>query len=159
MTENDTIQLYHHHKSTCSQKVRICLAEKEILWTSRFVDISKEENLSAEYLAINPNGVVPAIKHLGRNIIESSVIVEYLDEVFESGYQLTPDDPIDRANMRAWLRYIDEVPSMAVRVPSYQLVLRKRFDAMSEGEYEAFINKNPLRNEFFSRMGRGGFND
>ena len=158
MTLESELILFHHHKSTCSQKVRLCLAEKRISWVGRFVDIAKEKNLSPEYLAINPNGVVPAILHQGRAVIESSVILEYLDEAFDQGTRMVPEDPIDRANMRAWMRFIDEVPSMAVRVPSYQLVLRKRFDSMSEDEYQQFIQKNPVRNEFFRRMGRDGFN-
>lgn len=156
---DDKIDLYHHHKSTCSQKVRLCLAEKKIPWTGHLINIAEEENLSPEFLAINPNGVVPAIGHRGSYIIESSVIVEYLDEVFNDEPSLTPKDPIDRANMRAWLRFIDEVPSMAVRVPSYQLVLKKRFDPMSDEDYEDFVQKNPVRNEFFKRMGRNGFDD
>jgi len=153
------LELFHNHKSTCSQKVRLCLAEKDLAWTGRHIDIGKEENLTPEFLAINPNGVVPALRHNGRNVIESSVIVEYLDEVFSSGNSLTPEDPVDRADMRAWMRFIDEVPSMAVRVPSYQLVIKKRFDNMTEEEYQDFVQRNPVRNDFFRRLGRTGFSD
>lgn len=153
------IELFHNHKSTCSQKVRLCLAEKDLPWTNQHIDIGKEENLTPEFLAINPNGVVPALRHNGRNVIESSVIVEYLDEVFSSGAPLTPEDPVDRANMRAWMRFIDEVPSMAVRVPSFQLVIKKRFENMTEEEYQDFVHRNPVRNDFFRRLGRTGFSD
>jgi glutathione S-transferase len=73
---------FHAHNSTCSQKVRLCLAENGIRdWISRPVDISNRENLSPEYLAINPNGVVPAFRHNGRSIIESAVMCEYLDDL------------------------------------------------------------------------------
>ena len=55
------LELFHAHNSTCSRKVRLCLVEKGIRdWISRPVDISKHENLTPEYLAMNPNGVVPA---------------------------------------------------------------------------------------------------
>jgi glutathione S-transferase len=153
-----SLELFHAHNSTCSQKVRLCLAEKGIRdWISRPVDISKRENLSAEYLAINPNGVVPAFRHDGRSIIESAVMCEYLDEVFPHEPRLVPNSPIVRAHMRAWLRFIDEVPSMAIRVPSFQKVLVSRFKSMTEAEFKSFADANPLRRSFFLKMGPNGF--
>ena len=153
-----TLELYHHPQSTCSQKVRICLAEKQIVWVNRVVDIAKRENLSPQYLAINPNGVVPAFVHDGRPIIESAVMCQYVDELYPHEPRLTPEDPLARAGMRAWLCFIDEVPSMAIRVPSFRNVFLPHFQAMSEREYDAFVSANTLRKIFFKRMGRGGFN-
>lgn len=154
-----TLVLYHHDKSTCSQKVRICLAEKGVEWENRLVDLANAENLSPEYLAINPNGVVPAFVHDGRPIIESTVMCEYVDEVWPDEPKLSPTDPVERADMRAWLRFIDEVPSMAIRVPSFQNVFLPRFLAMSDEEYAAFRDQNTLRREFFMRLNRTGFSD
>lgn len=153
------LELYHHDSSTCSQKVRICLAEKGVEWVNRHIDLGLQENLTPEYLAINPNGVVPAFVHDGTPIIESTVMCEYLDEVWPAAPRLTPDDPKKRAEMRAWLRYIDEVPSMAVRVPTFQNLLIDRFKAMSEAEYAAFRDSNTLRRDFFMRLNRTGFSD
>ncbi|MEP4379575.1 MAG: glutathione S-transferase family protein [Alphaproteobacteria bacterium] len=153
------LELYHAAHSTCSQKVRICLAEKGIEWVSRPVDFSTRGNLAPEYMAINPNGVVPAFVHDGTPIIESTVMCEYLDEVWPDVPRLSPDDPKKRAEMRAWLRFIDEVPSMAVRVPSFQNVFLDRFKEMSEEEYAAFRDSNTLRRDFFMRMNQTGFND
>jgi len=154
-----TLVLYHHDKSTCSQKVRICLAEKGVDWDNHPVDLANAENLSPDYLAINPNGVVPAFVHDGRPIIESTVMCEYIDEVWPGDPKLTPTDPVARADMRAWLRFIDEVPSMAVRVLSFQNKFLERFLAMSEEEYAAFRDRNTLRREFFMRLNRTGFSD
>jgi glutathione S-transferase len=153
------LELYHAAHSTCSQKVRICLAEKGVEWVSRPLDFSERENLSPEYMAINPNGVVPAFVHDGTPIIESTVMCEYLDEVWPNEPRLSPDDPKKRAEMRAWLRFIDEVPSMAVRVPSFQNVFLDRFKAMSDEEYVAFRESNTLRRDFFMRMNHTGFSD
>lgn len=153
------LELYHNHASTCSQKVRIALAEKGIDWVDRNVDLSKQENLTPDYLAINPNGVVPAFVHDGTPIIESTVMCEYLDEVWPDEPCLSPADPKKRAEMRAWLRYIDEVPSMAIRVPTFQNVLIDRFRNMSEEEYTAFRDSNTLRRDFFMRLNRTGFSD
>ena len=99
-----TLELYHAAHSTCSQKVRICLAEKGVEWVSRDIDFSARGNLAPEYMAINPNGVVPAFLHDGTPIIESTVMCEYLDEVWPDEPRLSPSDPKKRAEMRAWLR-------------------------------------------------------
>jgi glutathione S-transferase len=158
-----TLELFHAHNSTCSQKVRICLAEKGMKegtdWISRPVNLPAQENLRPEFLAINPNGVVPAFRHNGRPIYESTVMCEYLEEVWPDAPHVSPTDPIDRAQMRGWLRYIDEVPSMAVRVPSFNHLFMPAFKAMDEAQFDAFVNANPLRKYFFKRMGRTGFNE
>lgn len=152
------LELYHNHRSTCSQKVRICLAELNLTWEGRNIDLATGEHLTPDFLKINPNGVVPALMHDGRPVIESTVICEYLDEVFPDKPQLTPEDPIDRAAMRAWLRYIDEVPSMAVRVPTFNNVIISAYKDMSEREFADFADSMPLRKQFFLRMGQDGFN-
>jgi glutathione S-transferase len=151
------IELYHHDKSTCSQKVRICLAEKALEWVDRQVDLSGGENLTPAYLAINPNGVVPTLVHDGDPITESTVICEYLEELYSSEPHLSPRDALVRARMRAWLRYIDEVPSMAIRVPTFQTIHLPRYRKMTESEFEEFADRNPLRKPFLRRMGRTGF--
>ena len=71
-----SVELYHTHHSTCSQKVRICLAEKNMPhpnkdWVAHEVELGNFEHLTPEYLKINPNGVVPAFAHDGTVIIES----------------------------------------------------------------------------------------
>jgi len=152
-----TLELYGNDKSTCSQKARICLAEKRLEWTNRRVDLAAGEHLTPAYLALNPNGVVPTLVHDGKAIIESTVICEYLDEIYPHAPRLSPEDAVMRAGMRGWLRYLDEVPSMAIRVPTFQNILLPRYQKMTEAEFAAFADRNPLRKPFLKRMGRGGF--
>ncbi|MEM1103907.1 MAG: glutathione S-transferase family protein, partial [Pseudomonadota bacterium] len=76
------LALYHSPYSTCSQKVRLCLAEKGLDYEKRDVDLARQEHLTEAYLALNPNGVVPTLVHDDAVVIDSSVICEYLDEVF-----------------------------------------------------------------------------
>ena len=76
------LELYHADRSTCSQKVRICLAELGLQYRSRPINLIAGEQLTPAYLAINPNGVVPALVHDDAVIIESTVICEYLCEAF-----------------------------------------------------------------------------
>jgi len=51
------LELYHAPQSTCSQKVRIVLAEKGLDWTERRINLNANEQLKSEYLKLNPNGV------------------------------------------------------------------------------------------------------
>ena len=58
------------------------------------------------------------------------MIIEYLDEV--SPEVCTPKSPVERARMRALMRFIDEMPAAAVRVPTFNLAFLPRFQAMSD---------------------------
>src|ERR1700709_1196478 len=103
-----TLELYHAAYSTCSQKVRLVLAEKGLTFESHLVNLAAKEHLTPEYLSLNPNGVVPTLVHDGRAVCDSSVIADYLDDVFPDP-PLTPPTAYDRARMRAWARYFEEV--------------------------------------------------
>lgn len=154
------LELYHSGHSTCSQKVRLCLAEKGLDWISHEMNFSSRDHLQPEYLKLNPNGVVPTLVHDGKPVIESSVICEYLDDVFPEP-PLAPRDSLGKAHMRAWLCYMNEVPTVAVRVPSFNMVFRPlRYENMPEDEFEAHVGDMPLRKAFYRRMGtRSGFGD
>jgi len=97
------LTLYHFWSSTCSRKVRITLAEKGLDWESHHIDIvTKLDNLEPDYVKLNPNGVVPTLDHDGKIIIESNIIIEYLDDTFPE-VSLKPEDTYQRALMRLWL--------------------------------------------------------
>jgi glutathione S-transferase len=149
--------LYNAPQSTCSQRVRFVLNAKQLPFAETKLDLLEGDQLKPEYLKINPNGVVPTLDHDGDIVIDSTVIIEYLDEVFPEPVNFTPRDPLRRAAMRALMRFIDEVPAAAVRVPTYNIAFLPRFAAMSEEEFLAFANSKPLRKEFMLAMGRTGF--
>lgn len=152
----EPLTLYNFPVSTCSQKVKLALAEKELPFTNFEVDWRNEDQLSDWYLAMNPNGVVPTLKHGERIVIDSSVINEYLDEVFPDK-PLLPSDPHARAKVRAWRQYIDEVPTTAIRVPSFNLVILKNMKTMTEESFAAKAEKRPLRKHFYQKMSLSGF--
>lgn len=150
------LELLNNPYSTCSQKVRLTLYEKGLPFTDTRLDFRKKEHLSPAYLRLNPNGVVPTLLADGRPVIDSSVIMEFLDETHPA-VPLTPADPFARARMRAWLRYIEEVPTTAIRVPSFNRVFVRHYTALSPEEVEANADDRPLRRDFYRRMGREGF--
>jgi glutathione S-transferase len=149
--------LYNAPQSTCSQRVRFVLNAKKLPFTEIKLDLLAGDQLKPDYLKLNPNGVVPTLDDDGAIIIDSSVIIEYLDEVAPQPESFSPAGPAERAKMRALMRFIDEMPAAAVRVPTFNLAFLPRFQAMSEEEFTAFANAKPLRREFMLAMGRNGF--
>jgi glutathione S-transferase len=97
----DAITLYDAHGSPCARRVRAVLLEKGLAWTTRLVDLTRMEQKRPEYLALNPNGVVPTLVHGDRVLYESNVITEYLDDVFPEP-PLYPRDPWARAQAKMW---------------------------------------------------------
>jgi glutathione S-transferase len=150
-------KLYNAARSTCSQRVRFVLNAKGLPFVEKILDLLAGDQHKPEYLAINPNGVVPTLDHDDHIVIDSSVIIEYLDEVVPEPANFTPKDPVKRAKMRSLMRFIDEMPAAAVRVPTFNLAFLPRFAAMSEDEFVAFAESKPLRRELFLAMGRKGF--
>jgi glutathione S-transferase len=149
--------LYNAPQSTCSQRVRFVLNAKKISFAEIKLDLLAGDQLKPDYLALNPNGVVPTLDHDGAIVIDSSVIIEYLDEVAPEPARFTPHEPVARAKMRSLMRFIDEMPAAAVRVPTFNLAFLPRFAAMSEEQFLAFAESKPLRKEFMLAMGRKGF--
>jgi len=112
------LTLYHYWSSVCSQKARFVLAEKELEWQSRHIDLFTFDHWQPAYLALNPKGVVPTLDHDGHVVIESNVIAEYLDDAFP-GPSLSPTDPLAKARMRLWLYDSEAIAHPGVNTASY----------------------------------------
>lgn len=136
------LELYHNNISVCAQKVRLVLAEKNVPWTSRHLSLAKGEHLTPEFKKLNPRGVVPVIVHDGKVIIESSVICEYLDEVFPEP-PLKPNDPADRALMRLWTKLPDDILHMACATVSFAISFGQQLKKQAGAGLEARLAKMP----------------
>ena len=109
------VTLYHFAGSLCSQKVRLALAEKGVPWDSKIIDLLKGDNLHPDYMALNPNGVVPTLVHDGLMVTESHRILKYISREF-------PGPTLEQGNedlIDAWLDLQDKVP---VRLLTYGLM-------------------------------------
>jgi len=137
------LELYHYGDSLCSMKVRLCLIEKGVEYIPKFVDLMNFENLLGDYKKLNPNAVVPTIVHDGAAIIESTVINQYIDEVFK-GPNLTPEDPIERAKMRVWTKLQDDVVHPAVQKPTFNILVKPKLAVKSDEELDKWLNNHPL---------------
>ncbi len=112
------LKLYHYWSSVCSQKVRLCLAEKNLAFTSHHVDLFSFDNYRDWYTKLNPKAVVPTLDHDGKILNESNVILEYLEDAFPQ-LALRPADFHDRAQMRLWIYNSEEAAHWNINVCSH----------------------------------------
>lgn len=135
-----SITLYTHPMSPCSQKVRIILAEKSLSWDKVDVNLPEKANLDPEYLKLNPLGVVPTLVHLGKPVIESSIISEYLEDAYPTP-RLRPKDPHQIAAMRFWMKHIDVKVHPSCGALQWPLVMADKLSALNEQEQDAMIDR------------------
>lgn len=145
------ITLYQYGNSVCAQKVRFTLAEKGLEYEKREVDLFKSEQYNPEYLKLNPKGVVPTLMHDGKPVIESTLICEYLDEVFPDP-PLMPENPYDRGQMRLWSKMVDEGLHDGVSEISFSAMFRQRMKEMTPEEREVRLANvgDPRRRDRFT---------
>ena len=136
------IDLYHHGSSVCAAKVRFALGEKGLAWQSHYLDILKGDQFAPDYLKLNSKAVVPTLVHDGRVIVESTVINEYLDEVFPQ-VSLKPNDPQARAAMRVWTKAVDEDIHPACAEVTFSSCHRHIIKRLPPKEYENFLASTP----------------
>ncbi|WP_176593256.1 maleylacetoacetate isomerase [Sphingobium sp. EM0848] len=92
--------LHGYFRSTASYRVRITLNLKEVTYADAFHHLRKGEQRAPEYLALNPQGLLPALEVEGTVLTQSLAICEYLDETV-AGPKLLPDNAQRRAKIRA----------------------------------------------------------
>ena len=93
--------LHGYWRSSCSWRVRIALALKEVDYEYRAVHLVRDggEQLKPEYTALNPNQVVPTLAIDGVTLTQSPAILEYLEET-RGGAALLPQGAQARATVR-----------------------------------------------------------
>jgi glutathione S-transferase len=140
------LELYHYEPTANSAKPLICLKEKGLEFTSHYIDLHNFQQHSPEYVAINPNGQVPALRHDGNIITESTVINEYLDEVFPD-VPLKPDTALGRAHMRIWTKFVDEYFCPSLSLIGWHFMIKNIVKDLTEEEFEAKIARIPLKEQ------------
>lgn len=135
------MKLYHAPISTCSQKVRLVLAEKQLGFESEFVDLTQGEQFRPDYLAKNPAGVVPTLEDGDRVLVESTLINEYLDDAYRD-VALRPEAAGDRHTMRLWCKKVDELHP-ACGIQTYAIGIRPGLVKRAPEEVNALIDAIP----------------
>lgn len=152
--------LYHAWMSSASRRVRFCLEEKELDYVGVFVRLLKNEQNTPQYLKINPNGVVPTLVHHGRAVIESTVINEYLEDVFPDR-PLRPEDPGERAAMRVWTYNADSVVIKAFQELNWNRMMGPTASQWTDAELAGKLATTPMpeRREQWRRVAREPYTD
>ena len=137
------LELYHSINSVCAQKVRVVLAEKGLEYQEHLMTL-RGDQFDPEYLKLNPNAVVPTLVHEGRPVIESSVILYYLDEAFPQP-PLMPRDAHERALVRQYNKLIDEYVHNSCTILTFATAFRPWFAGLSGEEIEQKLAKAPSK--------------
>ena len=134
------LELYHGYTSVCAQKARLTLAEKGLEWKSHVLNLNGDQ-LDPAYLELNPNGVVPTLVHDGNVLIESTVIMHYLDDTFPTP-PLMPRDPRDRARAHLFKKLMDEYIHPACIVFTFATANRGPLAVLSQEQRDLPARKN-----------------
>jgi len=93
------VKLYGYWRSSASYRLRIALNLKGIEREEVEINLLDGEQRGPEYLAINPQGLVPSLEEGGRIFGQSLAILEYLEETHPDP-PLLPSNPAERARVR-----------------------------------------------------------
>ena len=143
------MKLYSSPLSSNARRVLVTAAYLGIELEQKIIDFAKGEHQAPEYLALNPNGMVPTLTDGDFVLSESRAIVQYLAmKKPESG--LYPSDPKVRADVTRW-QFWDAVHlAPAVSTVFFERMLKPMFGL---GEPDAaFINDGLERFKRFSRV-------
>ena len=121
------MKLYTFFRSGTSHRLRIALNLKGLAYEQIAVDLRREQHLGADYKAVNPQQLVPALDVDGRILTQSPAIIEWLEERHPEP-PLLPAGADERAHVRALAAIVgcDIHPVNNRRILE---ALRKRFGA------------------------------
>jgi len=139
------LTLYSFGPGANSLKPLLTLFEKQLEFTSRQLNPAAFEHHEDWFKMINPRGQVPALDHDGHILTESTVICEYLEDVFpDAGASLRPADPVIRAEMRVWTKWVDEYFCWCVSTIGWERRISHMARALSDEEFEEKVKRIPV---------------
>jgi glutathione S-transferase len=145
--------LYDYPTVPSPQKVRIAMAEKEIVCARVKVDLRTMEQKSAAYLRINPHGLVPALTVDGVPIYESTAIIDYFEAVHPEP-PLLPRDPVARARARMIEEVIDNTFAAGLKMRN-RLRRKPSLTEAEKKEYDDAMTSVLWHNEWLERELQG----
>jgi len=135
--------LYGYFRSSAAYRVRIALNLKGLAYRQVPVSLLKAEQRSADFLALNPQGLVPALQDGDVLLTQSLAICEYLDEAYPATMALLPADPVQRARVRAVAQAIacDIHPVNNLRILNYLKTELDQDEAARHAWYRHWVSE------------------
>lgn len=138
------VALYHWEPNANSGKPMLALFEKGVAFESHYLDLLNFDQHAPEYLAINPQGTIPAMTHGHLVLTESTAIMEYVDDAFP-GPRLMPESAVDQWRIRWWMKYMDQWLAPSFSMFGWKFFVGPNARAKrGEEELAAAINRIPL---------------
>ncbi len=128
-----------------SQRVLVATIEKGIEFEDVLIDTA---NKPAWFLKLSPYGKVPVLQHGDGVVLESSIILEYLDEAFPA-VPMMPSTPLERARARFWIDFANSrlhpcfMDLLKAPVASFARTVTAFEDALSRIEAELASSNMP----------------
>ena len=146
------MKLYDFPLSPYCQKVRLVLAEKDLAYDKTFVDLTKNEQRTQEFLRLNPYGKVPVLIDDDEVIYDSTFINEYLEDEYPHP-ALRPEPSADRARVRMFEDFADN--SFTVQCGLLYAELRKSEDLIDQERVQRYKGDLIRVLEFLDRQLNG----
>lgn len=115
-----SVTLYGFWRSLAAYRVRVALNLKGIPFEEVSVNLAGGEQFGEAFSALNPQHVVPLLKHDGNEVVQSLAILEYIEDIWPSP-KLIPSSPLDKAEVKALalITIADTHPLIVPRVRNF----------------------------------------
>ena len=140
------VTLYHWEPVGDSFKAIVCLNEKGVAFTSRYVDVLEFEQYAEDYLALSPQARVPVLVHGDRVFNEPKLLCEYIEDAFPEPALAQPD-AAGWYDVQEWIRYVDGQFAEAVNLLGWYTVMLPAMGDAARASFDARLAAVPVREQ------------
>lgn len=140
------IHLFGASGSNNFMRAALMLEEKQLDWQNHSVNLLKYEQFEPEYLAINPQGSVPAMIHNGTPLYGSENLLKYLEKVF-------PSPSLSCYNNAEMWEWVESATRTHIETAIGLLYAKKGGRPVRKDKLELYKKHNPGKYQFILERG------